>query len=101
LRLAATDIGLSVDDLALEIRLVHDVELDDPEGADSGGCEVHGDRGAEAAGPDAQDLRRFEPGLALHRDLGHDQVPRVAADLIEVEVLSSVDDGADLVSTGH
>jgi len=41
LRLRAADVALPVDDLALQVRLVHDVELDDAQGADTGGGEVH------------------------------------------------------------
>ena len=72
---------LGVDDLALQIRFVDDVEVDQAEGADAGGGEVEGEGSAEAAGADAEDLRRLELLLAFHADLREDQVARVAGDL--------------------
>ena len=46
-----------VEDLALEVRQVDDVEVDDPDRADAGGREIEGCRGAETAGADEQRLR--------------------------------------------
>ena len=40
LRLGPADVGLAVDDLALQVGLVDHVELDDAEGADPGGGQV-------------------------------------------------------------
>ena len=71
-----------MDDLALQVAGVDDVEVDEAEGADAGGGEVEGERRAEAAGADAEDLRRLELLLALHADLGQDEVARVAGDLV-------------------
>ncbi len=70
-----------VDDLALQIRFVDDVEVDEAERADAGGGEVEGEGGAEAAGADAEDARGLELLLAFHADLGQDEVARVACDL--------------------
>ena len=46
-----------MDDLALEVRLVDDVEVDDPDRADPRRGEVEGRRRAEAAGADEEHLR--------------------------------------------
>jgi hypothetical protein len=48
-----------VDDLALQVRLVHDVEVHDAEGADTGGGQVEQRGRAQAAGTDDQDLAFF------------------------------------------
>src|SRR5580658_9701897 len=51
---------LGVDDLALQIRFVDDVEVYEAEGAYPGGGEVEGEGGAEAAGADAEDPSGLE-----------------------------------------
>jgi hypothetical protein len=84
--LELADGGLRVDDLALEIGLVDDVEIDEADGADSRGGEVKRQRGSEAAGADAEDLRGLELLLALHSDLGKDEVAGVAGDLFVREL---------------
>ena len=74
-----------MDDLALEVRLVDDVGVDDAERADARGREVERRRRAEAAGADQQDARVEQLQLALLADLGDQQVPRVAAALLGLE----------------
>ena len=74
--------AVRVDDLALQVGEVDDVEVDDAERADTGGGQVQRQRRAEAAGADAQHARGLQLLLALHADLGHDQVARVAQDLV-------------------
>ena len=54
--LGAADVGLPVDDLALEVRLVDDVVVDDAERADSGGGEVEQRGAAESTGADDEHL---------------------------------------------
>ncbi len=74
-----------MDDLPLQVRLVHAVEVQDPERSDAGGGQVHRHRRAETARPDAQDLRVEELALSLPADARQDDVPRVAADLLLAE----------------
>src|SRR5581483_1858105 len=69
-------------DLALEVRRVDCIVVDDPEGADARGREVEGGGRAEAAGTDQEDARVEQPQLALLADFGDQQVPRVAAALL-------------------
>src|SRR6185312_15168545 len=85
LRLGPADIGLAVDDLALQVGLVDHVELDDAEGADPGGSQVHQGGRAETAGAHAQNLGVLQPLLAGHRHVRDDQVPAVPAYLIDGE----------------
>ena len=57
-----------------------------PMRADAGGGEIHRRGRAEAAGADAQHLRRLQLALPVHADLRHDQVPAVALDLVAGEL---------------
>ena len=70
-----------MDDLALQVGFVDGVEVDQADGADAGSGEVERERRAEAAGADAEDLGGLELLLALHADLGEDEVAGVAGDL--------------------
>ena len=65
-------------DLPLQVRLVDDVGVDDPELADPRGGEVERGGRAETAGADQEDLRVEQLLLALLADLGDQQVARVA-----------------------
>ena len=71
-----------VEDLALQVRLVHHVHVHDAEGADAGRGQIHGGRGAQAARPQQQHLGLQQGQLALLAHLGHQQVPLVAAALL-------------------
>ena len=85
--LAVADAVHVVEDLALQVRLVDDVHVDDADRADAGGGEVEGGRRAEAAGAEQQDLGLEQLELALDVDLGQEQVALVAVALIGGEVL--------------
>src|SRR6476619_6009832 len=69
---------VGVEDLALQVRQVDHVEVDDADRADAGGREVERRRGAETAGADEQRLRAEEPGLAGRADLGDQEMAAVA-----------------------
>ena len=64
LGLGPADVGLAVDDLALQVGLVDRVELDDAERADAGRGEVEQGGRAEPAGADHEHLGVLEPLLA-------------------------------------
>src|SRR4029077_11271999 len=66
-----------MDDLSLQIRLVDDVGVDDADPAHSRRSEIERGGGAEAAGPDQQNLRVEQLQLALLADLGDQQVAAV------------------------
>src|SRR3989454_2412632 len=78
--LLAADVFRPVQHLALQVRLVDHVEVDDPETADAGGAEVLGERHAESPGADDDGGRLLEFQLPRHADLGQDQVPGIALD---------------------
>ena len=82
LGLGAADVGLAVDDLALQVGLVDDVELDDADRADSGGREVQQCRRAETTGSDHQHPGVLQPFLTVQAEVGNDQVTAVAGDLV-------------------
>ncbi len=85
LRLGPADVGVRVQNLALEVGVIHGIEIHDADFADAGGGEIHGDGRAEAAGADAQDAGALDFLLACQPDFGQNQVPRVAADFIIVQ----------------
>ena len=80
--LLAADVFGRVDDLALQVAGVHDVEVDQAQGADAGGGQIESQRRTEPAGAHAEHARGLEPLLALHAHLGQDQVPRVAREIV-------------------
>jgi hypothetical protein len=55
--LGASDVFGAVEDLALKIRFVDDVEVDEAECADTGGGEVECGGRSESAGTDEEDSR--------------------------------------------
>ena len=71
-----------MDDLALEIRLVDDVGVDDPERPDSGCGEVERCGRSEAAGADEKHARVEQALLSLLAYLRDEQVPAVARALL-------------------
>ena len=71
-----------VDHLALEVRQVDLVVVDDPERADAGRGQIQRRRRAEAARAEQQHLRVEQLLLALGPDLGEQQMARVALALL-------------------
>ncbi len=69
-------------DLALQVRLVDDVGVDDPERAHSGGCEVERRRRAEPARADEEHACVEQPLLPVLADLGDEEVAAVARALL-------------------
>ena len=88
--LGGVDLGLAdavdrVQDLALEVRDVDDVGVDDPEGADARCGQVDRGRRAEPARADQEHLRVEQPELALLADLRDEHVAAVALELLGVQ----------------
>src|SRR6185295_19928254 len=74
-----------MDDLALKVSEIDDIEIDDAKLAYSRGAEIQRQRGTESTRADAKHLRGFEFLLPLERDLGHDQMPAVSQNLIVIQ----------------
>lgn len=81
LHLSLADVLRLVDDLALQVREVDDVEVDEADGADAGGCEIHRSRCAEAARADDEHLAGEQFLLPLAADFVEDDVAGIAFDL--------------------
>ena len=75
-----------VDHLALQVRGVDDVVVDDADRADPGRREVERGRRTESAGAEQQHLRVQQLELALDPDLGQQGVARVAVALLGREL---------------
>src|SRR5215475_5140382 len=82
-----------MDDLALQVRLVDDVEVDDAERADASGGEVEQRRGAEPARSHHQHLGGFQPLLPGGCDFRDDQMPAVPANLVHAQLGPGLDQG--------
>ena len=94
LRLA--ELGGRMKHLALEVRLVDGVVVDDAEPSDSGRRQVERRGRAQSAGADEQHLRVEQPLLAAHADLGDQQVAAVAGLLGLVEPVRKLEREAGL-----
>ena len=81
-----------VRDLPLQVRLVDDVGVDDPEVADAGRGEVQRGRRAEAAGAEQQDLRVEQLELALLADLGDQRGGASSARAARARACAAADD---------
>ena len=64
--------------MALEIRFVDAIEIDDAKATDSSRGEIGEKRRAKSACADGENTRGLELALTFHRDLGHDEVAGVA-----------------------
>src|SRR6266508_5840419 len=82
LDLGPADIGRGVQDLALQVRHVHDIAVHEPERADPGRGEVHGRRGAQASRPDEQHFGAQQLALPLLAHLIQEEIAAVALDLL-------------------
>ncbi|CAB4680641.1 unannotated protein [freshwater metagenome] len=63
---------LTMDDLALQVRLINHIELNDAKGADPGGCQVKQSWAAQATGANAKHLGVLQALLASHAHIGND-----------------------------
>ena len=91
IELLASHVLRAVQDLALEIRIVDNVEIDQPKCADAGRGQVKRDRRSEPASANAKHLGRLELFLPLQRYLRHDEMPRITGNFIiaKLDVLES------------
>ena len=85
LQFAPTDVLCSVKNLPLKIGQIDVVEIDNAEGPNAGGCQIKRGRRSKSSGADAQDARSFESILTLGCNLGHDEMTRVALQLVNVQ----------------
>ena len=76
------DVSGGKEDLALQIRIIHDVEVYEADCADARRREVERERRAQASRADREHPCGLQLLLPLHAHLRHDQVARIAADLL-------------------
>jgi hypothetical protein len=82
IELRGADRAGAVNDLALEIRRVHHVEVHQPERPDTGGREIERRGRSEASGSDQCHPGSLQAPLARWPDFGQDQVTRIAEHLL-------------------
>ncbi len=85
IELLAAHVGGGVNDLPLQVGVVHHIEVDQAQRAHARGRQIQRQRRPQSARADAQHARGFQLLLPLHADLGHDQMARVAQDFVFVE----------------
>jgi len=78
LRLELADVGHTVERLAMQVRLLDRVVIDDREPPDAGAGEILQNRAAEAARADHQHRRGGETRLPCRTDLGQHGLAGVA-----------------------
>ena len=88
LRLELADAVGGVGDLALQVRQLQPVVVDDADGANAGGGEIQRERRAKPAGADHQHAGGLQLCLADAAHVLQQDVPGVAADFVfgEIEV---------------
>ncbi len=80
LRLA--DVRRAVEDLALQVAAIHEIEIDDPECADAGRGEIERRGRSQTPRADQQDACVTELRLALETYIREREVPRVPQQLL-------------------
>ena len=71
-----------MEELPLEVRFIHHVEVHDPDPSDARRRKIEGERRAESARADQEHARVLELHLTLHSHLRHDEMAAVAPDLL-------------------
>src|SRR4029453_16425544 len=90
LGLGFSDVGLAMDDLALQIGLVNCVEIDDAERSDASRGEIKQRRTAQAPSSDDQYACILQPLLAVHPYIRDDQMTAVTAYLVDAELIGGL-----------
>ena len=85
-RLGRADLAVIEKELALEVRPVDPVIVDDRQPADAGGSEILDDRGSDSARADDCDVSGEELFLPLSANLFQDDVTGVAVELLVGQV---------------
>ena len=78
----AADIGGRVDDLALQIAGVDNIEINKTESAHTGRCQVQGERRTKPTRAHAKHACGLQFALAFYADLRQNQVARVAREVV-------------------
>ena len=79
------DVARPVKNLALQIRNIDSIGIDQTERADSRRREIERGRRTEPARADAQDARRFDAALPSALHLGQEKMPRVTREILAAQ----------------
>ena len=82
IHLSFADIVVAIEYLALQVRKVYTIAVDESDRADAGGSEVHHRRGPKTTEPDHRDASSLETLLSLVAKALQAQVPAVANEFI-------------------
>ena len=99
--LGPTDVGVPVEDLALEIRGLHLVVIDDADVPDARRAEVLEHRSSEPAGPDDEHAGPAQAPLPDLPDLGQAEVPGIAGHLLPGELRDGLDERGEGRRAAH
>src|ERR1035437_1485866 len=86
-----------MNNLTLQIGIVHYIEVDQTKGPNARGRQIQRKRRSQSARADAQHASRFQLLLSLHTYFRHDQMARVAQDLVLAKSYWNLGDGGHKV----
>ncbi len=95
-RFGATHIRVRVENLPLQIGIIHRVEIHDADLADARSGKIHRYGRAETARANAQDAGGFDLLLPRQTDFRQDQMPRVTADFFVVQLHDKIETSSSL-----
>ena len=85
LRFGPANVFGAMNDLPLQVREIHRIEIEDAEFANAGGGQIHRDGRAQSTRADAQHARRADFLLAAQAHFRQDQVSGITADFIIIQ----------------
>ena len=88
-------------DLALEIREIHNIEINQTELAHARGRKIQAQRRTEPSRADEQNLGVFQFELPVHPDFRHDEMAAIAQNLLFGKTCSGLCAGLRLSACGH
>ena len=91
--LRATDIALTVNNLALQVGLIDNVEFNNAQGAHTCCCQVHQRWRAQPTGANTQHLGILQTLLTGHADIRNDQVAAIAAHFVDAQFDIGIHEG--------
>src|SRR5207245_1687122 len=91
LQLGSPHVRRSMQDLALKIAEVDDVEIHDADSADPSGRQIQPQRRSQASSADEQNTRCFKALLPVHPHFWHDEMPAIAGHFLgsQIQTLGS------------
>ena len=85
-QLWSADIFCSMQNLALQIRKIDFIVINQTDCSDTRRGQIERGRRTEPTRTDAQNARRFQPTLSGERDFRHDEMPRIALNFFGTQI---------------